>query len=308
MNLSNLINDYLNYLKLNEMSNNTISSYRIDLEQLNNYLTSCDIKITDVNVEHLTNFLIKLDNDYIKLKNKQLSAATKCRKITSIRSFFNYLLDIREIITQNPANKIKMPKIPKRIPKHLSLDDSLNILDNIRGRGVYKLRNLAIMTLFLNVGLRVSEMVNLKVSDVQNNSLVFIGKGNKERSIPLNSACIKAVNKYLEVRPNVDTDRLFITERNTGFSVGGMQYLVKSHMKKAEINHKKYSTHDLRHTAATLTYNSSKDIRAIQKMLGHTSIATTQIYTQIDTEQLLDVINSNPLNKHFDVKKNKNNL
>lgn len=293
--MKNLINNYLNYLRVNEKSENTIKNYSVDLKQLYIYLNNNNISITAVKPQHLINFLTELDDNNKKSRGKKLSATTKARKIVAIRNFFDYLIRYEEIINKNPALEVPIPKKPKRSPKFLSLKESVSLLKNIRG--THKIRDRAIIILFLYTGLRLSELININLSDIKNNILTIIGKGNKERQIPLNDICTNAINEYLKVRPKVRSKKLFISQKKTGFTARGIQKIIKKHMDKANIDTKKYSTHDLRHTAATYIYHASKDIRVLQEILGHSNISTTQIYTHIDQDSKLKAIKSNPLNQ-----------
>lgn len=295
-----LINNFLNYLKVNEgKADNTVSSYKTDLSQLNDYLNDNIINITDVKLQDLNNFLVRLDDKNKETKGQSLSARTKARKIASIKEFFKYLFEIEEIIADNPTLKLKTPKIPKGLPTFLSENESFALINVTRKNKNKASRDMAILAVFLNCGLRVSEIINIKLGDIKNNILRVTGKGSKTREIPLNEMTIYAINQYLRDRPDVEADELFITERKAGFSVSGMQYLVKKYMKEANINTKKYSTHDLRHTAATLMHNSGVDIRTIQEILGHTDLSTTQIYTHLNQEIKQEAVNSNPLNQKF---------
>jgi site-specific recombinase XerD len=155
--------------------------------------------------------------------------------------------------------------------------------------------------MFLNCGIRLSELVGINLSNIKNNSLTVIGKGDKERSIPLNNACLQAIAAYMKVRPvnNVkDKNALFLSKRLQRISKETVQKIVKKYIKEAGLDPQRYSTHKLRHTAATLMYKYGKvDIRALQELLGHQSIATTEIYTHLDQEQLRDAVSRNPLNQ-----------
>ena len=179
--MKKLITDYLNYLRVNNKATNTIISYQTDLLQLEEYLNINNIATTDVNLQHLINFLAELDKQNIIKTKSSLASTTKMRKIASIKDFFNYLFEIREIIKENPALRLKPPKRPIRNPVYLSLDESIRLLNNVDGT-----RDLAVLTIFLNCGLRVEEIVKIKISDIRNNILLVKGKGDKEREIPLN--------------------------------------------------------------------------------------------------------------------------
>ena len=294
------ITNYLNFLKVNEgRSDNTIASYKVDLKQLNEYLEKNNLNITNIKLQHFIDFLLYLDEQNKKKTGDVLSASTKARKITTIKSFFKYLLEVEGLIKDNPTLKLRHPKIPKTLPQFLTLDQALALIKSAEKVPSKATRNKAILTLFLNSGLRISELIKIELDDIRNGVVRVVGKGKKTREIPLNDMTLSAVNEYLKVRPKVNSNKLFITERNDGFSVSGMQYLIKRHFEMAGIDTKKYSTHDLRHTAATLMHNNGTDILTIGDILGHESVSTTQIYTHLNQEIKQKAVDNNPLNKAF---------
>ena len=208
------------------------------------------------------------------------------------------------LIQINPAQNLENPKLDKRLPKYLSLDDSkrlLNVTANEDNRN--SKRDYAIITLFLNCGMRLSELVGINTTDIifSECKLNVIGKGNKERTIYLNKACMNAIQEYLNVRPKEaikydSKNALFLSERRERISRRTVQYVVDKELKAAGLDTKKYSTHKLRHTAATLMYQyGNVDIRALQELLGHESISTTEIYTHVNNEQVRNAVESNPL-------------
>jgi len=190
------------------------------------------------------------------------------------------------------------------MPKYLTLDESRSLLD-VAGDEDNRnnIRDLAIITLFLNCGVRLSELVNINIKDIKfsEQKLNVIGKGNKERTIYLNNACVKTLNEYLNVRPKEgikydSVDALFLSERRERISNRTVQVIVKRELQKAGLDTNKYSVHKLRHTAATLMYQyGNVDIRALQELLGHESISTTEIYTHVDSTQIRNAVESNPL-------------
>ena len=213
-------------------------------------------------------------------------------------------------IPNNPAIDLETPKLGKRLPKYLTLDQSRELLKVAstplpasHGNHDNTSRNFAIITLFLNCGMRLSELVGINIKDIDfsENKLNVIGKGNKERTIYLNKACISAINNYLKDRPKEgikfdSRDALFLSEQRRRISNRTVQYIVKEEMQFAGIDISKYSVHKLRHTAATLMYKYGQvDIRALQELLGHESISTTEIYTHVDNEQIRNAVESNPL-------------
>jgi site-specific recombinase XerD len=221
----------------------------------------------------------------------------RARKVASLKSFFNYLTNKAKVLDQNPASELESPKILKRLPKYLNIEESKQLLNSVEGKNFQ--RDYAILTIFLNCGLRLSELVGINLSNIKNNTLTVIGKGGKERSIPLNNACLEAIENYLKVRPVdgvKDRNALFLSERKQRISKEAVQKIVKKYIRDAGLDSSRYSTHKLRHTAATLMYKyGNVDIRALQKLLGHESIATTEIYTHLDDKQLADAVSSNPL-------------
>ena len=240
----------------------------------------------------------------IELKSK---SATRARKASTIRVFFNYLSQKANLIEINPAQNLETPKSDKRLPKYLNLEESKKLLEvtsNEDNRNYQ--RDYAIMTLFLNCGLRLSELVGINIQDIDFSEakLNVIGKGNKERTIYLNKACLSALSEYLSVRPKngVKVDKLhsekalFLSERKERISRRTVQYIVNKELKQAGWDSSKYSVHKLRHTAATLMYQyGNVDIRALQELLGHESISTTEIYTHVDNSQVRNAVESNPL-------------
>ena len=260
--------------------------------------------ISKITIEDIHAFLAYLKNNF------NSKPATLARKASTIRIFFHYLCNKTKKIPTNPAQDLENPKMERRLPKYLNLEQSQELLrvssmplPNSKKNHDYSVRNHAIITLFLNCGLRLSELVgiNLKDIDFSENKLNVIGKGNKERAIYLNKACVEALKSYIEVRPHEgiqydSKDALFISEKKKRISNRMVQDIVKQEMKLAGIDSTKYSTHKLRHTAATLMYKYGKvDIRALQELLGHESISTTEIYTHVDNEQIRNAVENNPL-------------
>lgn len=225
---------------------------------------------------------------------------TRARKVSSLRSFFNYLTERAHLIEQNPIDQLDTPKAKKSLPKYLSLEQSLELLNSVEGQ--YKERNYCILTLFLNCGLRLSELCGLNIRDIRDdNTMRVLGKGNKERIIYLNDACIDSINSYLRVRPHdgvnaKDKDALFLSRFNRRISNKTVQYIVYSNLERAGLGGQGFSVHKLRHTAATLMYqHGNVDIRVLKDILGHENLGTTEIYTHISDKQIKKAIDSNPL-------------
>ena len=237
-------------------------------------------------------------------------AATRARKISTIRIFFKYLsqeASQKFLLDHNPALNLKTPKKDKRLPKYLSLDDSKRLLDAASDEDNRNHeRDYAIITLFLNCGMRLSELVGININDIDFSEckLTVIGKGNKERTIYLNHACMKAISSYLQVRPKQGVKHdsknsekaLFLSERKERISNRTVQYVINKELMQAGLDNRKYSVHKLRHTAATLMYQYGEvDIRALQELLGHESISTTEIYTHVNSDQVRSAVERNPL-------------
>ena len=287
--------DLANFLRFIKMHFNLTDEK--DLKKITYNDVSIDI-IAKITLEDIHSYLFFLKNNY------NSKPATLARKVASIRVFFAYLSQKSKQIEKNPAQNLETPKLEKRLPKYLSLDDSKKLLEvssNENNRN--KERDYAIITLFLNCGMRLSELVGINIKDINFNDckLNVIGKGNKERTIYLNNACMNAINNYLRVRPNDKVkydskNALFLSERYERISNRTVQYIVKKELYLAGLDVNKYSVHKLRHTAATLMYQyGNVDIRALQELLGHESISTTEIYTHVDNSQVRNAVESNPL-------------
>ena len=311
------LNSFLDYsITILNKSPNSVKEYNYDLAMFLKYMKIHfnltdetdfnNIIINDFDVNTLKE--IKLEDihafvSYLAVNNHS-KASTRARKISTIRIFFKYLTVNAKILEINPAQNLETPKQEKRIPKYLSLEDSqklLNVTANEDNRN--KERDFAIITLFLNCGMRLSELVGINIKDIHFDDLRMnvIGKGNKERTIYLNKACVSAINSYLDVRPKegIDyksKDALFLSERKERISRRTVQYIVDKELKIAGLDTTKYSVHKLRHTAATLMYQYGEvDIRALQELLGHASISTTEIYTHVANNQVRDAVEKNPL-------------
>ena len=308
-----IVRNYLNYMiVIKGKSPNTVREYYYDLRLFIRYIQANlkGISLNEINSVSLDDF----DADIIKqislndlyefmayINNVHSSNDNyRARKVASLKSFFNYLHIRDGFISVNPAANLESPKIKKRMPRYLTLEESINFLKNIDGK--FKARDLAIFSIFLNCGLRLSELVgiNLKNINFEKRTLRVIGKGNKERLVYLNDLCIESIMEYLEVRPEVtnqaDMDALFISSKGRRISNRMVELLAKKYFEKAGLDYEMYSPHKLRHTAATLMYHDGNvDIRTLQELLGHTSPATTQIYTHIKSDDLKEAAEKNPL-------------
>ena len=233
---------------------------------------------------------------YISSQRHNAQSA-RARKVSSLRTYYKYLTAKTGLLTENPAKELDAPKIPGLLPKYLTLDESRKLLDHVESQ--YPERDYAILTLFLNCGMRLSELVGINLRDYDGEKLRVFGKGAKERIIYLNDACKTALDRYLQVRPHEgvkDKNAMFLS-RNRGRLSGKMvQVIVKRALDSAGLDSTRYSVHKLRHTAATLMYRyGNVDIRALQEVLGHAQLSTTQIYTHVDSERLRAATANNPL-------------
>ncbi len=254
------------------------------------------IEIDEISKITLSDLYAFLAFCQMELKN---SPKTRARKASSVRSYFKFL-KAHALIEKNPAEDLDSPSLKKALPKYLTLDQSIDLLEAIDGQ--FFERDFCIITLFLNCGLRLSELVGLNLRSIRpDGSVVILGKGNKERIVYLNSACVDALNKYLRVRPSEglkDRDALFISRQKNRISPKTVQHIVKKFLDKAGIGESGYSVHKLRHTAATLMYqHGDVDVMLLKELLGHESLATTQIYTHVANEQIKSAIDSNPLSR-----------
>lgn len=262
-----------------------------------------DIDISDIDVDFIKKVTLQDLHSYISYvdKKRDNTNLTKSRKVASLRSFFDYLHSKINLIDTNPALQLESPKSNSRLPVYLTLDQSNNLLDAALANKneEYRKRDYAIIMIFLNCGLRLSELSSISIDKIRkDDTLTVIGKGNKERTIFLNKACVEAINDYLVVRPKDSNDQnaLFINKQKNRLGNRGIQYMIDKYLKQIGLDTTIYSTHKLRHTAATLMYKyGNVDIRALQEILGHESVATTQIYTHIDNDRLRDAVKSNPL-------------
>lgn len=306
-----ILKDFLNYIEtIKGKSINTVKEYYYDLRMFFRFLKQQrnlvdkivefnEIQISDINIDLIKTVTLSDLYSFMSFisRERDNNSSARARKVASLKSFFNYLTNKAKLLEVNPASELESPKILKRLPKYLNVEESKQLLSSVNGK--HPERDFAILTLFLNCGMRLSELVGINLNNIRNDSLTIIGKGNKERTIYLNSACIAAVNDYLKVRPVngvKDKNALFLSERKQRICNNMVQRIVKRYILEAGLDPQRYSAHKLRHTAATLMYKYGKvDIRALQEILGHESISTTEIYTHLDKQQLRDAVDSNPL-------------
>lgn len=311
-----VLEQYCNYmLAVLGRSELTVMEYRYDIVcffrfwKRDHGRVPKDILIEDITLEDIDEKTInKVTTDDLLVfliwlsRERKLSNASRARRIASLKSFFKYCHAKKHIIESNPAYDIETPKQGKRNPKYLTLDQSTELLKTAyNAPTLSNARDFCMVTLFLNCGMRLSELRGIDIDDIHDTTLTVIGKGNKERTIYLNKACLDAIDDWMKERSNIKIKpeyrkALFVSKRGTRISDDMIQIVIKRLMAESGIDTKVYSVHKLRHTAATLMYKYGHvDIRNLQQILGHQSVSTTQIYTHVDDEQLREAVNSNPL-------------
>lgn len=309
--------EFLNYLEnVKGKSLNTIKGYSVDLGLFFKFLkvykgleNNIELeKIEEVEVSELGDNFIKditLSDIYAFLafleKVRNNSAYARARKVATLKSFFKFLNSKIKIIDENPTVELESPKINKRHPVYLTLDQSITVLNSMDKTNKNYYRDYCILTLFLNCGMRLSELCNIQIEKIKGDTLTIIGKGNKERTVYLNEASISAIDSYLKNRNDSKATEeakkyLFLSSKYRPINKRSVEILVKKHIENAGFKNQKYTPHKLRHTAATLMYKyGNVDIRSLQNILGHENISTTQIYTHVDDETLRKAVNTNPL-------------
>lgn len=295
-----LLNSFLQNIISDGKSQNTADSYEFDLIALIKYISkeyhNNSITADEANNIFFQSVTFEQLNEYKnKLFSDGKSANTRSRAISSIKQFFEYLQSIN-VITDNPAEKLTKVKIPKRQPIFLNLNEAENLLKHVKGE--YKERDNAILTIFLNCGLRLSELVGIDLDHIEDDVLKVIGKGDKQRIVYLNDACIIAINEYLKVRPNIEGEKaLFISERKQRIGKTTIQELVKKYLNMSALDTDKYSVHKLRSSTATILSDSGVPVAVIQQILGHENISTTMKYVGVGKESMKEAMKNNPLNK-----------
>ena len=306
-----LLRDFLVYHEtIQGHSRRTVDEYFLDLRgffrflKLDKHLIPANTPMDEISIDDVTLELargVTLTDIYAYMnylsRDRHLNAASRARKVATIRSFYKYLTNKAKLLEQNPVQDLDSPRLKKSLPKYLSLDESVELLDSVQGKNA--VRDYCILTLFLNCGLRISELVGLNKTDVREDQLRVLGKGNKERVLYLNDACQKALQDWMVERNTLtlaDQNALFVTLQNRRrISKAAVHKLVKKHLSDAGLDSSQYSSHKLRHTAATLMLQNGVDVRTLQEVLGHDHLNTTQIYTHVDNDDLRSAARANPL-------------
>lgn len=316
-----ILTDLADYLiSAKGYSLNTIRSYQNDLIQFFRFLRrrfgqvdrDCPFEAIDISpIDFSLLSAVQLADIYAFLGYASVQRGngntTRKRKTAAIRALYHYLTVVLQLGMSDPTQNLEVPKIKQRDPIYLTLDEAMSLLNAIDGRN--KERDLAIVTLFLNCGMRLSELTNLRLKDIQDETLHIVGKGNKERDVILNDACVNALEAYYPIRKQqierieaqsdkvikVD-DHLFLSSRGRGISNRMVEGMVHKYILKAGLDANKITVHKLRHTAATLMYKYGQvDIRTLQKVLGHENVSTTEIYTHIEDDDVRAALYKNPL-------------
>lgn len=318
-----ILRDFLSYHEtIKAQSPRTIHEYYLDLRMflrfiklmrsdmsVNTRLDEIDIKDVDIEfVRQITTsdifeFLSYLANDRVPNPDAPypehgIEAAARARKLSAIKSFYKYLTVRTKQLQENPVADLEYPKLRKSLPKYLTLDQCQTLLSSVSG--VNQKRDYAILMLFLSCGIRRSELVGLNITDVYEDRIRVVGKGNKERFVYFGTPCRKAIDAYMEERNKkvlTDNRALFGSRDGNRISVSAVHRLVKKALLTAGLDPEQYSAHKLRHTAATLMLSNGVDVKTVQEVLGHENLNTTQIYTHIENTELKIAAEANPISR-----------
>lgn len=314
-----LLRDYLTYLStIKGRSSRTVGAYYTDLRFFLRYLMAAKsglaMEPSDPNLEKIPFASIDqqvilgagISDAYAFLSYVQNingnNAKTRARKVSSIRGFYRYIATKTLLMKENPMEHLETPSQKKSLPKYLTLEESIHLLESVDGPD--RERDYCMLTILLNCGIRLSELVGIRMQNIRDNTLTVLGKGNKERLVYLNEACLSAIDAYMKKRPNPKKEQnrnyLFLSARTEApLSPRRVEQIVERHLKAAGLDGRGYSPHKLRHTAATLMYQQGGvDIRVLKEILGHVNLGTTEIYTHVSSEQIANASEKNPLS-HF---------
>lgn len=309
------LRDYLFYLQtIKGRSERTVDGYYIDLRTffrfLNRYkgLVPSDMPFSEISISNVDIGLLRgvtLSDVYEFLHyvstERGNHPAARSRKVSSIKNFFHYLTNKMGLLEVNPVVELEVPALKKSLPKYLTLEQCLALLKSVTGE--FLERDFCIVTLFLNCGMRLSELVGIDVNDISDHTVRLLGKGNKERIVYLSDACLAAIQGYRETRNSYPVspahkNAFFLTRRGTRISARRVQQIIEENLKRAGLDNLGFSTHKLRHTAATVMYQyGNVDIRVLQTILGHANLGTTEIYTHVSNRQMEQAAQSTPLSK-----------
>jgi site-specific recombinase XerD len=298
-------------------SDKTVMAYYTDLKILFRYIKLRrhlvpagtpfnEIDIIDIDLDFIKSIRIEELYRYqsfspeLQDSSRALSAASRCRRTSSVKSFYTYLSTKRHLLDNNICLELDMPKRQAALPRYLEEDECERLLAACDGK--FAFRDYAILMLFLSCGLRVSELVGLNVTDIYEDHVRVLGKGNKERVVFFAEGCREALDDYLAVRDNgrlkeADKNALFISSRNSRITARGVEQMLDKKLMAAGLDASRYSPHKLRHTAATLMLKNGVDTRALQEVLGHSNLNTTQIYTHLDNTALHEAAMANPIGR-----------
>lgn len=309
-----ILKEFLNYaLAVRSLSGRTVDAYHVDLRTFFRYLKQLrdpalkqdrfeEIEISDIDLPFVKQITKEEIYEFIYYINQERgnSPTARARKLCSVKAFFKYCVTKKAYFEYNPSLDIDAPALKKTLPKYLSLEECIELLRSVKTG--FTERDFCIITLFLNCGMRLSELVGINMTDFKEGKIRILGKGNKERTVYLTPACQDALDTYLAARARLpqlqDQRALFVSNRGTRLTGRRVEQIVESCLAQAGLSGKGYSPHKLRHTAATLMYRSGNaDVLALQEILGHENVSTTQIYTHISREQLEDAVKSSPLAK-----------
>lgn len=312
-----LLRDFLFYMEtIRGRSARTVDGYYIDLRTFFRYIkaikilhikpkndeTFHSIPIGDLDKNTLCSITLSDVYAYLNFCMDELGnqSAARARKVTSIRSFYKYVVTKTPYLEESPVKNLELPAIKRAMPKYLTLEEALELLNGVKSK--FTQRDFCIITLFLNCGMRVSELVGIDLDDIRDDTLKLLGKGNKERIIYLNDSCKMALEEYLKVRKvpencsREDKNALFLSKNGKRLTTRRVEQIVEEAMKQAGLSGMGYSPHKLRHTAATLMYqHGGVDIRVLKEILGHENLGTTEIYTHVSNAQIQNAAQRSPL-------------
>jgi len=313
------VKDFLFYQEIVKgRSPRTVEAYYIDIRTFLRFLKSKnnlvakstefgEIQIADTPIELIQKVTLTDVHEFLHFLNRERgnSAKTRARKATVLRVFFKYLNTKTTLLPENPITELELPSQKKSLPKFLTLEQSIELLNTVESSTPE--RDYCILTFFLNCGMRLSELVGINLNDISGNTLRVLGKGNKERIIYLNDACLAAFNACKDKRPDIrSTTALFVSRNGNRISRRRVQEIVELALKRAGLENAGLSAHKLRHTAATLMYqHGGVDIRVLKEILGHENLATTEIYTHVSSQQIESAVSKSPLSKITQKKRKK---